>query len=372
MQVSLIGGGARLYLKPLSHGHYGKFFVSGLGIDTFLNILKYLKQTSIMRRCAGYIGKINNSICHPELAAPLVADVKEAYKGGGSQSNSGACHRQKCSTICTQKSNVGLKAQPTLISVSHRWRSILMQDLRPHSPRKAAFTLAEVLITLGIIGVVAALTLPALLANQRKIEYASRLKKFNSTMSQAILMAQKDYGEPTNWDSPGEYLVKDENGAPALDDDGKEQYDDVKGSQNSYNMVMKYIAPYIKYLKIEEYNPTEKRTGIYFSDGSIAWVKTGACYDFKFDVNGNNRPNMEGYDRYLFSLCAWDNWENSGEKYTKFFGKSNIYWGTLMEISKGRNDRQRALQLCKTTPYHCARLLELDGWEYKRDYPYKI
>ena len=29
---------------------------------------------------------IKNSPCHPELAAPLVADEKEAYKGGGSQS----------------------------------------------------------------------------------------------------------------------------------------------------------------------------------------------------------------------------------------------------------------------------------------------
>lgn len=34
--------------------------------------------------------------------------------------------------------------------------------------RKIAFTLAEVLITLGIIGVVAALTIPTLMANHRK------------------------------------------------------------------------------------------------------------------------------------------------------------------------------------------------------------
>ena len=34
--------------------------------------------------------------------------------------------------------------------------------------KKLAFTLAEVLITLGIIGVVAALTLPALISNYKK------------------------------------------------------------------------------------------------------------------------------------------------------------------------------------------------------------
>ena len=34
--------------------------------------------------------------------------------------------------------------------------------------RKAAFTLAEVLITLGVIGIVAAMTMPVLTANTRK------------------------------------------------------------------------------------------------------------------------------------------------------------------------------------------------------------
>lgn len=38
------------------------------------------------------------------------------------------------------------------------------------------FTLAEVLITLGIIGVVAALTMPALVANYKKQEAVSKLK----------------------------------------------------------------------------------------------------------------------------------------------------------------------------------------------------
>lgn len=35
------------------------------------------------------------------------------------------------------------------------------------------FTLAEVLITIGIIGVVAALTMPTLIANSRKTEYSA-------------------------------------------------------------------------------------------------------------------------------------------------------------------------------------------------------
>lgn len=42
---------------------------------------------------------------------------------------------------------------------------------------KNAFTLAEVLITLGIIGVVAALTIPTLVNNYRKKQFETGLKK---------------------------------------------------------------------------------------------------------------------------------------------------------------------------------------------------
>ncbi len=42
---------------------------------------------------------------------------------------------------------------------------------------KKAFTLAEVLITLGIIGVVAAMTLPSLVGNYKKKVTVTRLKK---------------------------------------------------------------------------------------------------------------------------------------------------------------------------------------------------
>src|SRR5574344_2179346 len=47
--------------------------------------------------------------------------------------------------------------------------------------RKAAFTLAEVLIVLAIIGVVAAMTIPTLMNKVQKHEYVVALKKFYST-----------------------------------------------------------------------------------------------------------------------------------------------------------------------------------------------
>ena len=56
------------------------------------------------------------------------------------------------------------------------------------------FTLAEVLITLGIIGVVAALTMPTLVANYKKRVYVNQLKGTVSLLSQAITKYMADEG----------------------------------------------------------------------------------------------------------------------------------------------------------------------------------
>ena len=56
--------------------------------------------------------------------------------------------------------------------------------------KKFAFTLAEVLITLGIIGVVAAMTLPTLIQNYRKQQTTTQLKATYSILSQAFEHAQ--------------------------------------------------------------------------------------------------------------------------------------------------------------------------------------
>ena len=69
--------------------------------------------------------------------------------------------------------------------------------------RKAAFTLAEVLITLGIIGVVAALTLPAVIQNYRKSVIETSVKKFYTNINQAIIMSERDYGDMHEWSRTG-------------------------------------------------------------------------------------------------------------------------------------------------------------------------
>lgn len=60
--------------------------------------------------------------------------------------------------------------------------------------RKKAFTLAEVLITLGIIGVVAALTIPSLMQNIQDAGFKSAWKKQFSAFSQATVSIIGDNG----------------------------------------------------------------------------------------------------------------------------------------------------------------------------------
>mgnify|MGYP002623662355 CR=1 FL=1 len=60
--------------------------------------------------------------------------------------------------------------------------------------KKIAFTLAEVLITLGIIGVVAVMTLPIVINNVRHAELESRFKKTSSELQNALQKVQFDYG----------------------------------------------------------------------------------------------------------------------------------------------------------------------------------
>jgi len=61
---------------------------------------------------------------------------------------------------------------------------------------RKGFTLAEVLITLGIIGVVAALTIPTLMANYQKMQYVAGLKKAYAEVNEAIKLMANDGGCP--------------------------------------------------------------------------------------------------------------------------------------------------------------------------------
>ncbi len=229
---------------------------------------------------------------------------------------------------------------------------------RPNSQYKYAFTLAEVLITLGVIGVVAALTLPSLIQDHKKQETSARLKKFYSAMSQAILFAEKDNGtsafEWTNIDN-----FKDEDG----------NFDQQNLHDESYAYWNKYLNPYMKTLRVERgvYNAEDetksKATKVYFADGSTAELNYGYCIDLLFDTNGDRKPNEYGRDRFVFFITT-EKSRTEGREHELY--KNQSFAASYLPMY---NTREKAINACKSEAKYCSALLQYDNYEFKKDYP---
>ena len=210
------------------------------------------------------------------------------------------------------------------------------------------FTLSEVLITLGIIGIVAAMTLPTLIQRQQRIETSSRLKKFYSAMSQAIMLSELDNGEVKYWPKNGQ----------VYDEDGN--YDTEANSEISDGFFRKYIAPYLKYTSAAKDKDFNNYTKVVFADGSVMHFRNGGCYDIYIDTNGQKKPNIAGRDYFVFILCP------TGEN-GFFMPKSHF-----KAYGDFTTEREVLLNKCKSAPYQCAALLQYDNWEFKDDYPFKL
>ena len=65
-----------------------------------------------------------------------------------------------------------------------------------------AFTLAEVLITLGIIGIVAAMTLPSIIEKYQEKVTVSKVRKMYALLQEAYLRVENKYGPASSWDCP--------------------------------------------------------------------------------------------------------------------------------------------------------------------------
>ncbi|MBR1754238.1 prepilin-type N-terminal cleavage/methylation domain-containing protein, partial [bacterium] len=92
------------------------------------------------------------------------------------------------------------------------------------------FTLAEVLITLGIIGVVAALTIPTLMQQHRRHVVETKFKEAVSILKQANALSKVDYGLNYN----------------------RESITPINNPDSAYEYFNKYYVPYIKFRKVEK------------------------------------------------------------------------------------------------------------------------
>ena len=207
-----------------------------------------------------------------------------------------------------------------------------------------AFTLAEVLITLGIIGVVAAMTMPSLMQNYKRQQATARIKKFVSVINQALISAENDLGPREDWVIEGDASTE-----------GNSDY--------AYNFLNTYIKPYIKSDDIEKRRLFGMNMAtLRFVDGSQMSVKVGACYDIFYDINGEKGPNEKGRDIFVFILCKNGGCNfNSNQVRGYYCAPTGYPFPTHEQLIDNCKDRNRGS--------YCTILLEQNGYEFPKDYP---
>lgn len=230
--------------------------------------------------------------------------------------------------------------------------------------RHHGFTLAEVLITLVIIGIIAAITVSTLSVNLQK-EHIERCKKVYSTLSQAANRAISDNGPMHVWE---------------LTSDNQQE--------NNRTFVENYILPYI----INAKDCGEDSTGqckfeykwlndnevkflggdwykIALNDGSIIAFQTNKTADNSYswvlaytDVNGAKKPNKFARDIYTF--VYWLQNPNTDYRRGRFEAYGNDWPRESLITSQGTNACNKS-----SSGQLCAALLMKDSWEIKEDYP---
>ena len=218
---------------------------------------------------------------------------------------------------------------------------------------KRAFTLAEVLITLGIIGIVAAMTLPALMMDYKKRATISKLRKAYTVISQAYYSSYNLLGDPSQ---------------SVIQSSAREYFDNFWAP---YLIVRKYCDTY------EDCGYTSNRPFTYTKGGSSDYCITlgdtrvpfitrdgityivftairqnGNLNDTRIvivDINGGKAPNKYGDDVFFF--------ERLTDGSVKPFGYN---------LSKESIDAS-----CSTSGqgFYCAEKLARSGWKFPSDYP---
>lgn len=176
---------------------------------------------------------------------------------------------------------------------------------------KHAFTLAEVLITLGIIGIVAAMTLPSLITSNRNKQLEAGLKRSYSLIQQALDMYQAETGERIKADGSVEFLGL----APKL----KKYLKVVKDCGYAYSDPdnLKGCVPVRSDSSTGLYKTFNGKTDMnmwflddiqyILNDGSILFFENAAKSPTQLyisvDVNRfSQRPNRLGQDLFIFQL----------------------------------------------------------------------
>ena len=172
--------------------------------------------------------------------------------------------------------------------------------------KKSAFTLAEVLITLGIIGVVAALTIPNIIKHYQNEVTVTKLQKAYSILNQAFRQSENDNGSSEFWQETPEISAQDyfeKYWKPYLKEPKLCQTYQECGyvswkpyiALNGSSVAMSLDSTRVKIKTIDDvfYLFTEATTN---SEGKLVPFR-----NVYIDINGAKAPNKFGEDVFVFN-----------------------------------------------------------------------
>lgn len=228
--------------------------------------------------------------------------------------------------------------------------------------KQKAFTLAEVLITLGVIGILFALIMPYITSAYKKNIVSHRLQKFYNIFNGAIELSKAEHGDPLEWT----YCFSS----------------DCLSAESQTEFFRTYLFDYM--IGVKECSTTGKCANIkvpdeiskgdpnasswfryVLSDGSCFGVTFGGVASDKtsvnihgfFDYNCGSAPNIAGKDVFEF-------WLIPGNR------KANFHYAYDPQISV--MNREQLKSLCKENNATCGALIQYDNWQVLHDYPLKF
>ena len=263
------------------------------------------------------------------------------------------------SMLCWNFGGGGGYLTPFLCFLPHckKKKKFYTSDMKHHLKSiKKGFTLAEVLITLGVIGIVAALTLPSVIAKYKNIQYVSMLKKNYTEISQVLVQIEAENGpilELLNEISPNDfmkdYLYPKLNGAKFYEKQGSFFYAaSMCGNSTWAGYYWRGAKPQ---LMTAGGFPSTPANSVMLNNGTcfIIWNNNGLNH-ITMDINGPNRgPNTMGYDVHKFYVT---------DNGLKPDGYNKSITNIISNCPDSPNDITSAGDYCT------ARIVQ-DGWQMK-------
>src|SRR5574344_2438880 len=251
--------------------------------------------------------------------------------------------------------------------------------------KRTAFTLAEVLIVLGIIGIVASMTIPTLMNKVAKQEYLTALKKFYSTQMDGWSRLLADEGVQQLEDTSVWQGMTSSGCAPsgANDADCKPFFD---GLKKYFRFKVITVPSYQTYkLKGTKWYYYTGRKVLAFADGSVMFDGTffksadkanstksaqiaaggGHMYSsqayIRIDINGFKKPNTLGRDIFDFWLSGDGKLYPDEGKDHSLYRMDNLSW-------TWQNDSMRcgtagSTDVSDAYGYGCAARIMDEGWQ---------